>query len=137
MADKLYVEVVTPIKTFYSDYAEILTITTPSGEMCVLAEHMPLVAAVSIGLIKIKKGDEWIEAYISEGFMKIEHDKAIVFVDTAEWPDEIDANRALAAAERATERLQRQLSRVEYIKSRAALQRAMSRLKVKNGIKKY
>ncbi|MDP4153598.1 MAG: ATP synthase F1 subunit epsilon [Bacillota bacterium] len=135
MANNLYLEIITPNKTFYSDYVETLTLTTPNGEMGVLSGHMPLVAAVSIGVIKIKKDGTWLEAYTSEGFMKIEHDKTIIFVDTAEWPEEIDENRALAAAERARERLQRQLSKVEYINSRAALQRAMSRLKVKSGRK--
>lgn len=133
MADKLYLEIITPNKTFFADYVEMLNITTPNGEMGILSGHMPLVAAVSIGIIKIKKGEQSIEAYTSEGFMKIEHNKTIIFVDTAEWPEEIDENRALAAAERAKERLQRQLSKIEYINSRAALQRAMSRLKVKSG----
>lgn len=132
MANTLYVEIITPVKTFFSDEVETIVLKTPKGEMGVLSGHMPLVAAVSIGPIRIKRDGQWTEACISEGFMKIEHDQAIIFVDTAEWPDEIDENRAMAAAERATERLQMQLSKVDYIKSQAALQRAMSRLQVKH-----
>jgi len=133
MANTLFLEIVTPDKKFFSDDVEMLIVTTPDGEMGVLSGHMPLVAAVSVGSIRIKKGDTWLEASITEGFMKVEQDNTIIFVDTAEWPDEIDANRAMEAAERAKERLQRQLSKIEYTNSRAALQRAMARLKVKNG----
>ena len=133
MGNELFLEIITPVKTFYSGYVDRITLDTPKGQMGVLKGHMPIVAVVSIGITRIKKDGQWTKAYTSEGFMKIEHDKAILFVDTAEWPDEIDANRALAAAERARERLQRQLSRVEYMNSRAALQRAMSRLRVKGG----
>jgi ATP synthase, F1 epsilon subunit (delta in mitochondria) len=132
MAKKLYLEIVTPNKTFYADDVEIVTLLSTTGEMTILSGHMPMVTGVAIGPIKIKKDGKLIEAFLSEGFMKIEHDKTILFVDTAEWPDEIDANRAKAAAERATERLQRQLSKIEYTNSRAALQRAMARLQVKN-----
>jgi len=45
--------------------------------------------------------------------------------------DEIDENRARAAKARAEERLQRRRSEAEYIQSKAALARAMARLKVK------
>jgi F-type H+-transporting ATPase subunit epsilon len=132
MPDMVNLEIITPTKTFFSGDVESLVITTPEGEIGVLSKHMPLVTVVSIGEIRIKINGEWREAAVSEGFMKIEHDKTIIFVDTAEWPEEIDTNRALAAAERARERLQGKLSRIEYTSSSAALQRAMSRLKVKN-----
>ncbi|NLD49561.1 MAG: F0F1 ATP synthase subunit epsilon, partial [Clostridiaceae bacterium] len=73
----------------------------------------------------------WIEAVLSEGFMEVKQDTAIILVDTAEWPDEIDINRAKAAKERAAERLMRRMNKEEYVQSKAALARAMARLKVK------
>ncbi|MBP1737449.1 MAG: synthase epsilon subunit [Oscillospiraceae bacterium] len=132
MADTLFLEIVTPEKKFYSDDVEQIILNTPEGEMGVLSKHMPLVVAVSIGSIRIKKDGKWLDAVLSEGFLEIVNDKAIMFVDTAEWPEEIDENRAKAAAERAQERLQRQLTNIEMVKSQAALQRAMARLKIKN-----
>jgi F-type H+-transporting ATPase subunit epsilon len=135
MADTLFLEIVTPEKKFYSDDVETLILNTPEGEIGVLSKHMPMVVAVSIGPIRIKKDGKWLDAVLSEGFMEIVDDKVIIFVDTAEWPEEIDANRAKAAAERAQERLQRQLTNLEMVRSQAALQRAMARLKVNNEIK--
>jgi F-type H+-transporting ATPase subunit epsilon len=134
MAGTFKLEIVTPERKFFSDNAEELIVKTPDGEIGILSGHIPMVVAVAIGPIRIKKNGEWLEAFLSEGFMEILQDKTIVLADTAEWPNEIDVNRAKAAEERARERLQSQLSRVEYIRSQAALQRALSRLKVTRNI---
>ena len=135
MAKTFYLEIVTPDRSFFSGDAEMLIVKTPEGEMGVLPGHIPMVVAIAIGPIRIKKDGEWLEAFLSEGFMEVKQGNTIVLADTAEWPNEIDINRARAAEERAHERLQSQLSRVEYIRSQAALQRAVSRLKVTRVIK--
>lgn len=135
MASTFYLEIVTPDRKFFSDEVEMLVLKTPEGEIGILAGHMPMVAAVAIGPIRILKDGEWTEAVLSEGFMEVKQDRTVILADTAEWPHEIDINRAKAAEERARERLQSQISRVEYMRSQAALQRAASRLKVTRGIK--
>ena len=135
MAKTFYLEIVTPDRSFFSGDVEMLIVKTPEGEMGVLGGHIPMVVAIAIGPIRIKKDGEWLEAFLSEGFMEVKQENTIVLADTAEWPNEIDINRARAAEERAHERLQSQLSRVEYIRSQAALQRAVSRLKVTRVIK--
>lgn len=132
MTPTFKLEIVTPEKVFLSEDVEMLVIKTPQGEMGVLAGHIPLVAAVAVGLCRIKKQNgEWVEAVLTEGFMEIKQEKTAVFTDTAEWPEEIDANRAESARKRAEERLAMKQSEVEYVRSQAALARAMVRLKIK------
>lgn len=135
MAKTFYLEIVTPDRSFFSGDVEMLIVKTPDGEMGILSGHIPMVVVAAIGPIKIKKEGEWLEASISEGFMEIKQEKAIVLADTAEWPNEIDINRAKAAEKRARERLKRQLSQIEYKRSQEALQRALTRLKVAKVIK--
>jgi F-type H+-transporting ATPase subunit epsilon len=135
MANTFYLEIVTPDRKFYSGDIEQLILKTPEGEIGILKDHMPIVVAVAIGPIRILKDGEWLEAVLSEGFMEVKADKTVILADTAEWPNEIDINRAKAAEERARERLQSQLSRMEYMRSQAALQRAVTRLKVTHTIK--
>ncbi|MEG0979442.1 MAG: ATP synthase F1 subunit epsilon, partial [Oscillospiraceae bacterium] len=110
-----------------------LLINTPSGQIGILKSHMPMVAAVSIGTISIKINGEWKDAVLSEGFMEIIKDKVVVLVDTAEWPEEIDINRAKRAEERARERLSSKINRMEYAYSQAALQKAIIRIKAYSG----
>lgn len=125
-------EIVTPERVFLSETVEMVVVKTPQGELGVLAGHIPLVVAIAVGPVKVKKSDgEELTAVLTEGFMEVRQDKTIIFTDTAEWPHEIDANRAEAARKRAEERLAMKQSEVEYIRSQAALSRAMARLKVK------
>ena len=53
-----------------------------------------------------------------------------MLADTVENPDEIDEKRAQEAKQRAEERLKQRQSMMEYARSKAALNRAMARLKV-------
>jgi F-type H+-transporting ATPase subunit epsilon len=125
-----HLEIVVPDKAFYSEEVQELIIKTPDGEIGILQGHIPMVVAVSIGFIKIKKDDKWLNAFVSEGFMEVTGDKTVVLTDSAEWPDEIDVERAKAAEERARKRLSTRLDYKEHISSEAALQRAISRQKV-------
>lgn len=136
MPNTYYLEIVTPERKFFSGEVESLIFRTPDGELGVLKNHIPMGAAVAIGPVKIKKDDgKWVEAVLTEGFMEVTRDKTIILTDTAEWPDEIDVERAKAAKQRAEERLMRKLSEQEFIRSQAALARALARLRVKKEIK--
>jgi len=135
MASTFNLEIITPERRFFSGEVEMVVLKTPDGGMGILKGHIPMVVAVAIGPVRILKDGECLEAVLSEGFMEIKQDKTIILTDTAEWPDEIDANRAKAARVRAQERLQSHISHVEYMRSQAALTRAMVRLKVKKEIR--
>ena len=130
MSSMFNLEIVTPERKFFSGEVETVVLQTPDGEIGILKGHMPMVIAVAIGPVRIKKNGEWIEAVLTEGFMEIKQDITVILTDTAEWPYEIDINRAKAAMQRAEERLQRQATHIEYMRSQAALARALARLKV-------
>ena len=127
-----FLEVLTPERKFYSAEAEEVIFRTVDGEMGVLAKHAPTVVAVDIGPIRIKAEGKWIEALVTEGFAEIMPNKVVILTDTAEYPEEIDLNRAKAAKARAEEKLQKQLSQIEYVRSKTALARAMARMKMTN-----
>ena len=125
-------EIVTPNRVFYSDDIEMVVFSTPEGEMGILKNHMPMVVAVDIGIIKIKKDNEIEEAVVSDGFLEITDEKVIMFVDSAEWPDEIDVERAKEALERAKKRLKDNVTanrHIEY-RAKASLGRAVTRIKL-------
>lgn len=124
-----FLEVITPERNFYSGEAECVIFKSVDGEMGILAKHAPTVTTVNVGPLKIKTDSKWIEAVVTDGFAKIMPDKVVIMTDTAEYPEEIDINRAKAAKQRAEERMQKQLSQLEYMRSKTALARAMARLK--------
>jgi F-type H+-transporting ATPase subunit epsilon len=130
MASTFNLEILTPERDFFSGEVEMVIVKTPDGEMGILQGHVPMVVGIAVGPVKIKKDDKWMEAVLTEGFLKVTQEKTIIFTDTAEWPEEIDLNRAKAAKARAEEKLQAQLSQIEFARARAALSRAMARLNV-------
>ena len=125
-----FLEVITPERNFYSGEAECVIFKSIDGEMGVLAKHAPTVTTVNVGPLRIKNAEgKWTEAVVTDGCAKIMPDRVVIMTVTAEYPEEIDINRARAAKQRAEERLQKQLSQLEYMRSKTALARAMARIK--------
>lgn len=127
---ELFLEIVTPERQFYVGPAEQLVIPAIDGLYGVQAGHEPAVTAMEPGELRYKVNGEWYTAAIGQGFAEIMPERAIVLVSSAEKPEEIDAKRAEEAKERAEERMRQKKSVEEYYRSKAALARAMARLKV-------
>lgn len=129
--DKLFkLEIVTPDKIFYTDDVEMVVINTKRGKMGILKNHAPMFFAVIAGGIKIRKNNIDKKAFVSEGFMEVKNNIVTLMVDAAEWPEDIDLNRAIKAKEKALENLKKELAQKEYIRSKAALLRAVERIKI-------
>jgi len=129
MPAKYMLEVITPERIFFRGEVESVIIPTPDGLMSIQKMHEPMVAAVSIGTMKLCVDGEWLECTTSRGFVEVRPDETIIFSQTAEWPNEIDIRRAQEAKERAEERLRQALSHQEYMQNQIALARAMVRLR--------
>ncbi|RDU24823.1 ATP synthase F1 subunit epsilon [Anaerosacchariphilus polymeriproducens] len=124
-------KVIASDKVFFDGKCDILIVPAIDGEMTVMANHENMVIALDTGEIRIMKEDEtWIHAVIGIGFAEIEDNITTIIVDTAEYPEEIDVKRALAAKERAEEQLRQKMSTQQYKHSKASLARAMSRLRI-------
>ena len=109
--------------------ADSLVLPAIDGYMGVEAGHEPVVTAVVPGELKYRSEGAWTHAVVSQGLAEIMPDRVMVLTTSAERPEEIDWKRAEAAKERAEERLRQKLSIQEYYNSKAALARAMARLK--------
>lgn len=131
MAKSFNLIVLTPEREFYNGTAESLVIESIDGELCVLAGHIPMVAALTVGELRIKKDDKVMTAFHSEGFMEVHADSTIVLLQACEWPEEIDINRANEARKRAEHRLEQQKNAQAIASSKIALSRALTRIKVK------
>lgn len=130
MPNEFYLEIISPEGKFLEGQVESIIVPGLDGYVGILADHIPVVISLKDGLIKIKQNNVWKEAVIHGGFIEVEQKKSIIICNTVEWPENIDINRALAAKERAEERLRQKQSQTEYMHSKAALARALSRLQV-------
>lgn len=85
MASEFTVEIVTPDKTFYNGSAEMIIVRTTEGDRGILKNHIPLVAGLSTGTLRIKKDGKYKEAKISGGFMNVDKEKTVILTESAEW----------------------------------------------------
>jgi F-type H+-transporting ATPase subunit epsilon len=124
-------EVHTPYRRFFSGSVEALVLTLIDGEVAVYANHSAFTAPVCAGLLKIKDKDgNWKTAFTAEGILEVKERKTVLVSDAAEWPEEIDYERAKNAKERAEETLRFGGMKFETDKADAALKRARMRMKV-------
>jgi len=121
-------KILTPEREFFDGDVEAVAADAPDGSVMVLADHAPFIMPVSIGNISIKQNDKWESSVNSEGFMEVRRDGVVIFVQSCEHPDEIDARRAEEARKRALENMRQKQSMTEYKQSKIALARAMARL---------
>lgn len=126
-------EILTPYRRFYSGKAESVTFVTFDGQIEILASHESLVAPVRIGQLKLVQGGKVRKAAVTEGFARVKGGKVDLFVDAAEWPEEIDRERAEAALGRATKRLATETLPWRIDASRRAAARAQNRIAVATG----
>lgn len=133
MAKTFKFEVVTPEKIFYSDDVDMIVFNRSDGEMGVLADHMPMVVAMEIGELRITKGEDTLIAAVADGFVEITDKGVTAIVDSAEWPDEIDVERANRAMKSAEDKLKeyRDNKKMEVL-LKASIQRARNRIKIAN-----
>ena len=133
MAEKLKLEVVTPKGAVVSKEVDIVTAPGYGGEFGVLANHAPFLSTIKTGLLTYKTGAQEETLMVSGGFCEVSNNKLTFLVESAERGTDIDVERALRAKERAEKRLaeaQAQKEKFDRTRAEAALQRALSRLKV-------
>ena len=130
MAGTFTLEVVTPGELLFKDDVQFIVVPETYGELGVLRNHAPMIAALDIGVIRITDVDGGIKRMaISGGFMEVMNNEASVLAETAELGDDIDVLRAKAAKERAEARLAAKAADTNMARAEAALQRALARIK--------
>ncbi len=124
-------EMFTPEKQFFLGKAESFVCTLEDGEMCVLAGHQPLLAALSTGEVRLTVNGEVKKAYVADGFMEVRPDHVMVFSHICEWPEDVDEALARRQRERDEEQLRNAESLSEHRRSEIELQRMMTMLRGK------
>lgn len=130
-ANKLFkVEIITPERIFYTGDAEMIEFTTTEGDIGVYKNHIPLTAVLSPGVVTITESNGTKKAAVHSGFVEILGDKVTLLAEIAEWPDEIDKNRAEEAKMRAERRLKMKEAGLDVKRAEIALKKALVRIDI-------
>ncbi len=129
--DKFFdLEIISPDRVFYRGKAAMVELTTLNGEIGVYKKHVPMTVIVEPGAVTIHEENGKRVAAVHSGFMEILPEKVVLMAEVAEWPEEIDINRAKEAEERALRRLQNKDPKIDLSRAELALKRAVARLDV-------
>ncbi|WP_019635575.1 F0F1 ATP synthase subunit epsilon [Paenibacillus fonticola] len=130
-------EIVTPDHVVFSEQIDSLTVRGVEGELGILPHHIPLVTPLQVAPIVAKSGGTETTIAVHGGFVEVQKDKVIVLAESAELPEAIDVDRAVAARERAERRLSagKNQDRIDHRRAELALQRAITRIDVSGNAK--
>ncbi|HUQ41448.1 MAG TPA: F0F1 ATP synthase subunit epsilon [Candidatus Limnocylindrales bacterium] len=127
----IHLEVITPERKVYEDDVDMVIAPGSEGYLGILPRHAPLLTALGPGEFRVKKGGIEEVLAVFGGFMDVRADRVVVLTEAAEPAEEIDAQRAQAARQRAQEVLQAgSLSAADEARARVSLQRALVRIRV-------
>jgi F-type H+-transporting ATPase subunit epsilon len=121
------VEVLTPEGQVFSDEVEMVSTRTTTGSIGLLANHAPLMAILEPTELRLYKSDSDVVTFAQgEGYLQVVDNSALVLVEEAIAPDDIDrsaiesklkdAQQSLEQAEEGSEeraRYQRNIKRYE------------------------
>lgn len=130
----LRLEIVTPDQVVLSSDIEYVGAPGVDGEFGVLAGHIPLLTALSIGTLVYRIGNKDYMAFIAGGFAEVADNKITILAQAAELAENIDVERAEKAKARAEERLQnaKHQDGIDIVRAENAMKRAIMRLKIAN-----
>jgi F-type H+-transporting ATPase subunit epsilon len=105
---KFPVEVLTPEGKVFEDEVEMVSTRTTTGSVGVLANHAPLMAILEPTELRLYKSDSDIVRFAQgEGYLQVVDNTALVLVEEAIAPDDIDRSAFESKLKEARETVER------------------------------
>jgi len=120
--------VATAEREVYRGVADFLVAPGAAGELGIMPKHTPLLSALSAGELRIHRGEEIDEVFISGGFLEVQPDMITVLADTAERASDVDEAAAAEAERKAQEAVESHNTEVDYARAASELSIATARL---------
>ena len=126
--------VLTPNRIIWDSEVNEIILSTNSGQIGVLPNHAPIATAVDIGLLRIRRNDQWLTVALMGGFARIGNNEITILGNDAEISTDIDPQEAQQALEIAEANLSRAEGKRQAIEANLALRRARTRVEAVNVI---
>ncbi len=128
---QIHLDVVTPERLVFSEIVDEVILPGSEGYLGVRPGHVPLMVGLGVGELSWRRGDREDHMAVAMGYAEILPNRVVILAETAERAEEIDAERATHARQRAEEMLAGNSAKpVEFEMARAAHLRAAIRLSV-------
>src|SRR5437588_159454 len=121
--------IVTPDRRLVHEQVDEVEVPGSEGYFGVLPGHTPLLAALAVGELWYRKGQEKVYLSVALGFAEVLPDRVTILANIAERAEDIDPTRAEVAKKRAETRLM-QPKDIDYERARLSLSKSVARLQV-------
>jgi F-type H+-transporting ATPase subunit epsilon len=119
------VEVLTPEGQVFADEVEMVSTRTTTGSIGILANHAPLMAILEPTELRLYKSESDVVRFAQgEGYLQVVDNRALVLVEDAIAPDEIDRSAFESRLQEAREAIE---SADEGSEERARAEREVKR----------
>jgi F-type H+-transporting ATPase subunit epsilon len=127
----LNLEIITPERLLVQEEVDMVEAKGETGEFGILPGHIKFLTVIDIGEIRYIKDGKTKRVAASGGVGEVVEDKVTILVETAEFAEEIDVERAKRARERAETNLKETpVDHDDYRVHELALLRAIARISV-------
>ncbi|MBM5789727.1 ATP synthase F1 subunit epsilon [Candidatus Parcubacteria bacterium] len=136
----LKLKIVTPERIVFEDTVDSVTAMTQMGEITVLPGHIPLVANLQAGELRVRANGAEQFLVASTGFLEVRSgNEVVVLADTAERAEELALEQIEQAKRRARELMnqKRAVDEVAFADAAALLERELARERVAMRRKTY
>nr|QCI08572.1 ATP synthase CF1 subunit epsilon [Spermothamnion repens] len=128
----LQIRVIAPDKIVWDANAEEVILPSSTGQLGILTNHIPLLTAIDIGVMRVRVEKEWQPIILLGGFAEIDNNIITILVNGAEEISNIDINEAQLELEQATNNLAEAQSNKEKIEATQNLRKARARVQAAN-----
>ena len=138
MADKIHIQIATPGGTVFDDRVSALNVPVDGATIGILADHAPLLGAVTDGVVRCTYADGREEGVaVGIGVINVVKNEVTILTRSAEKGEDIDLARAEAAEKRARDRLEHRTPETDVTRAEAALHRAIARQDAAHMVKRH
>ena len=126
----LTLRVLAPDQSVFDGSADEVILPSTTGQLGILPGHVSLLAALDVGVLRVRADGDWKSIALMGGFAEVEADDVTVLVNSAELGSSIDGSSAeseLQAARSAVSKLEGQPTSPEKVKAQQSLNRARAR----------
>ena len=128
---RLQVFILTPDRTFRDKEAEEIILPTSTGQIGVLRDHAPLITALDIGPIIIRRKSDWSALALIGGFALVQNNKVTILVNEVVSASSVEKNEAEKSLDEATNQLNQVTEKAAKVEATLAFKRARARYQVR------
>nr|QCI04081.1 ATP synthase CF1 subunit epsilon [Antithamnionella ternifolia] len=128
----LQIRVIAPDQIVWDANAEEIILPSSTGQLGILTNHIPLLTALDIGVMRVRIDTTWQPIILLGGFAEVDNNNITILVNGAETISEIDIDEATNTLDKATQILAEAKTNKDKIEATQNLRKARARMQAAN-----